>query len=242
MRRTTRDAAHLESPGDSVKLNQLGTAAVAVILATGAALVPGSVAHAHPDADTVNVYPPIQGSSTWDRFGYSPPSLHHIVFGHWSYPNDWAVDIYRNPGATIVSPFGTKTASGHPVSVSVVTVRPGCATGNLADGGYRIGLEARDTTTGQVLGRADVMHVANKPGGIAVGATVGPWTKLGETGRFRYSSCYQVNGDSGVHIHLEVINQHRYSCYIYRSANTALTDLTVIGKVGTHATGQRKTC
>lgn len=38
------------------------------------------------------------------------------------------------------------------------TGRAGCATGSLADGGYRIGLEARDTVTGQILGRADVTH------------------------------------------------------------------------------------
>jgi hypothetical protein len=221
---------------------RLARTAAAVMLAVGAALVPAATAGAHPTGDTVNVYPPIQGASTWDRFGVSGPASHHIVFGNWGYLNDWSVDIYRNPGATVVSPFGSKTASGHPVAVRVVTVRPGCATGNLADGGYRIGLEARDTTTGQILARADVMHVTNKPGGIVVGASVGPWTKLGETGRFRWSSCYQVNGDSGAHIHLEVINQHRYSCYVRRSANTALTDLTVVGRAGTHYTGQRQAC
>ncbi|TWJ30185.1 hypothetical protein JD81_03722 [Micromonospora sagamiensis] len=220
----------------------LARAATALVLAIGAAVAPAAPAAAHTTADPLNVYPPIQGSSTWDRFGQTPPSSHHIVFSNWGYLNDWAVDIYRNPGATVVSPFGTKTAAGHPVAVKVVTVRPGCATGNLADGGYRIGLEARDTTTGAILARADVMHVNNKPSTIVVGASVGPWTKLGETGRFRWSTCYQVNGDSGAHIHLEVINQHRYSCYVSRPANTALTDLTVIGKVGVHYTAQRQRC
>ncbi|MFI6823864.1 hypothetical protein ACIBJE_23420 [Micromonospora sp. NPDC050187] len=221
---------------------RLARTVTALVLAVGAAVAPVTPAGAHATADPVNVYPPVQGSSTWDRFGLSGPSGHHVVFSNWGYMNDWSVDIYRNPGATVVSPFGTTSAAGHPVAVTVVTVRPGCATGNLADGGYRIGLEARDTTTGAILARADVMHVANKPGNIVVGASVGPWTKLGETGRFRYSSCYQVNGDSGAHIHLEVINQHRYSCYVARAANTALTDLTVIGKVGVHYTGQRQRC
>ncbi len=220
----------------------LARAAAALVLAVGAAVASATPASAHATPDPVNVYPPIQGSSTWDRFGLSGPSGHHVVFSNWGYMNDWSVDIYRNPGATVVSPFGTKSAAGHAIAVKVVTVRPGCATGNLADGGYRIGLEARDTTTGAILARADVMHVANKPSNIVVGASVGPWTKLGETGRFRYSSCYQVNGDSGAHIHLEVINQHRYSCYVARSANTALTDMTVIGKVGVHYSGQRQRC
>lgn len=193
-------------------------------------------------ADPINVYPPIQGPSIWDRFGQTPPSSHHRVFSNWGYLNDWSVDIYQNPGATVVSPFGSKTASGSPVSVRVVTVTPGCATGNLADGGWRIGLEARNDATGAVVGRADVMHVDRKPDTIAVGATVGPWTKLGETGRFRYSSCYQVNGDTGAHIHLEVINKTRYACYIPRAAGTGLGDETAVGRVGTENSGPQQSC
>lgn len=192
--------------------------------------------------DPVNVYSPIQGASTWNRFGLSDPSDHHTVFSNWGHQNDWSVDIYQNPGATVVSPFGTKTASGAPVSTTVVTVRAGCATGNLADGGWLIGLEARNDSTGEVIGRADVMHVDNKAGGIEVGASVGPWTPLGTTGRFRYSSCYQVNGDTGAHIHLEVINKTRYSCYIARGAGTDIGDETAVGMAGTQNTGQRQAC
>ncbi|MER6638650.1 hypothetical protein [Streptomyces microflavus] len=193
-------------------------------------------------AATVSVYPPIQGGSVWNRFGQTPPSSHHRVFSNWGYLNDWSVDIYQNPGATVVSPFGSKTSAGGPVTVRVVTVTPGCATGNLADGGWRIGLEARDDSTGTVVGRADVMHVDQKPGSIAVGATVGPWTRLGQTGRFRYSSCYQVNGDTGAHIHLEVINRTKYSCYIARSAGAGLGDETVVGRVGTLNSGPQQSC
>ncbi|MBK5995500.1 MULTISPECIES: hypothetical protein [Streptomyces] len=193
-------------------------------------------------AATVSVYPPIQGGSVWNRFGQTPPSSHHRVFSNWGYLNDWSVDIYQNPGATVVSPFGSKTSAGGPVTVRVVTVTPGCATGNLADGGWRIGLEARDDSTGTVVGRADVMHVDQKPGSIAVGATVGPWTRLGQTGRFRYSSCYQVNGDTGAHIHLEVINRTKYSCYIARSAGAGLGDETVVGRVGTLNSGPQQAC
>ncbi|MFD3887178.1 hypothetical protein [Streptomyces microflavus] len=193
-------------------------------------------------AATVSVYPPIQGASVWNRFGQTPPSSHHRVFSNWGYLNDWSVDIYQNPGATVVSPFGSKTSAGGPVTVRVVTVTPGCATGNLADGGWRIGLEAHDDSTGTVVGRADVMHVDQKPGSIAVGATVGPWTRLGQTGRFRYSSCYQVNGDTGAHIHLEVINRTKYSCYIARSAGAGLGDETVVGRVGTLNSGPQQAC
>lgn len=219
----------------------IATSIAAILMLAGTALF-SPAASAHTSGHTVNVYPPIVGASTWDRFGVSPPSSHHRVFYNWGYLNDWSVDIYRAPGATVVSPFGSVTSAGNPVSVKVVTVTPGCATGNLADGGYRIGLEARDASTGDILARADVMHVTNKPSSIVVGATVGPWTSLGTTGRFRYSSCYQVNGDSGVHIHLEVINQHRYSCYYYRNSGTEMTDLTVIGLGGSHYSGPRQAC
>lgn len=205
-----------------------------------AGLVAAPSASANTSGDHVPVYAPIQGDSTWDRFGQSPPSGHHIVFGNYGYSNDWAVDIYRAPGSTVVSPFGSKTAGGHPVTVTVKQVRAGCATGNLADGGSLVKLEAIDATTGEILGIADVMHVDQVA--VSAGQTVGVWTRLGVTGRFRSTSCYQVNGDTGVHIHLEVINQHRYSCYVNRGAGAGLTDETKIGQVGSHGTGQRQAC
>ncbi|MFJ9568598.1 hypothetical protein [Streptomyces bacillaris] len=229
--------------------------ALASAMVASAALLAAPVAHAQevrPEgggqeaqplaAATIAVYPPIQGPSIWDRFGQTPPSSHHRVFSNWGYLNDWSVDIYQNPGATVVSPFGSKTSTGSSVTVRVVTVRAGCATGNLADGGWRIGLEASDNATGAVVGRADVMHVDQKPASITVGATVGPWTRLGQTGRFRYSSCYQVNGDTGAHIHLEVINRTKYSCYIARGAGAGLGDETVVGRVGTLNSGPQQAC
>ncbi|MFE7368611.1 MULTISPECIES: hypothetical protein [Streptomyces] len=234
-------------------MNKSVTARRSIICALAAALAPFAAPTAHAQesrpqesrplaAATVPVYPPIQGASVWDRFGETPPSSHHRVFSNWGYLNDWSVDIYQNPGATVVSPFGSKTSSGSPVTVQVVTVTPGCATGNLADGGWRIGLEARDDATGTVVGRADVMHVDQKPDSITVGATVGPWDRLGRTGRFRYSSCYQVNGDTGAHIHLEVINRTAYSCYVARSAGVGLSDETVVGHIGTSNSGPQQSC
>lgn len=223
------------------------SAGAALVAALAIGFAPTAQAEVAPTVDTqasdpISVYPPIQGPSTWDRFGLTHPSDHHRVFSNWGHQNDWSVDIYQNPGATVVSPFGSKTSAGHPVSVHVVTVQPGCASGDLADGGWRVGLEAKNDATGEVVGRADVMHVDNKPDAIAVGASVGPWTALGTTGRFRYSSCYQVNGDTGAHIHLEVINKTRYACYVNRGANTELTDETGVGQVGTENSGPTQAC
>ena len=126
------------------------------------------------------------------------------------------------------------------MTIRVLSVNPGCATGNVADGGYVVKIEATNAATGVVLGRADLMHV-NSPQ-VGAGATIGPWTTLGYTSRFRYSSCYQVSTDAGVHVHAEFINAHRYSCYIWRSNGTAINENTVIGRVGVHYGGQRAAC
>ena len=150
------------------------------------------------------------------------------------------MDIYRGPGSAIVSPFGSKASNGTPLRISVVGLAAGCATGNIADGGYRMTLEAVNPTNGNVLGRADVMHVSNPQ--VGVGAVVGPWTVLGYTSRFRYTSCYQVSTDSGVHVHVEAANQHRYSCYIWRANGSGIDENTVIGRVAVHYGGQRARC
>ena len=64
-------------------------AVVASLVAALVLLIPGSAA-AHASGHTVNVYSPIVGASTWDRFGYSPPATHHRVFSNWGYLNDWS--------------------------------------------------------------------------------------------------------------------------------------------------------
>lgn len=233
-------------PPMSLRLLRGGAATGATALLTLVALVallapPAAVpsASANESGDHVAIYPPIQGASTWVRYGQTPDA-HHVVFNNYGYANDWSVDIYRDPGSTVLSPFGSTTAAGHPVAVTVVGVRSGCASGSHADGGALVTLEATDSTTGEVLGRADVMHVDQVA--VSSGQSVGPWTPLGVTARFRPTSCYDVHGDAGVHIHLEVINAHRYACYVGRGAGAELGDTTKIGQVGSHNTGPRQTC
>jgi hypothetical protein len=75
-----------------------------------------------------------------------------------------------------------------------------------------------------------------------VGQQIGGWTTIGYSHRFRYSGCYQVSNDSGIHVHFEVVNYHRYACWYGYSYNAGLTPLTAIGAAATHYGTQRASC
>lgn len=226
------------------------TAIIGLMLAATVTPLAGQApALAHTTNDWVHVYNPIidddadhNDISAWWPWGAGvAPAGHHIVYSNYGYSNDLSMDIFtKAAGRRFVTPFGSKTNSGHAVESKIVGIRPGCASGNVADGGYRVTVEARDKTTGVVLGRADLMHV-DRPK-VSVGQVIGGWTTIGFTSRFRYSSCYQVSNDSGIHAHVELINKHKYACYIPYGYNQALTELTRIGIVGAHYGGQRARC
>lgn len=232
------------------RLRTLRRVFLALAMAASALALDASPAAAHGDGSTVGVFNPVIDSdsihsdvSAWWGWGSSTvPAGHHIVYSNWGYPNDWSGDIFaRASGKAIVTPFGSRTNSGHPVESKVVRTRLGCRSGVYADGGYVVTVEARDKTTGSVLGRADLMHVANLR--VSVGQILGSWTPIGYTSAFRYSSCYQVSSASGIHVHLELINYHRYACYIPRGYSEALTEVTRIGTVGSHSySTQRARC
>ncbi|HEY0640731.1 MAG TPA: hypothetical protein VGD67_24130 [Pseudonocardiaceae bacterium] len=223
--------------------------ATAALLVFGGILATGTPAAAHGGSDVVYLYNPITDGdgqhddvSAWWAWGavVAPPS-HHIVYSNWGWMNDWSMDIFaRAPGRPVVTPFAYRTSGGHVVSSTVVGIAPGCASGNLADGGYRVTIEARNTVTGEVLARADLMHLTSLQ--VAVGQQLGGWTTIGYTSRFRYSSCYQVTDDSGIHVHFEVVNLHRYACWTAHGYGAPLTELTVIGAAATHYDGQRARC
>jgi hypothetical protein len=214
--------------------------AATLALLLGALLAVPVPAQAHSTSEYVSLWTPIVGSSRWATTAGTQPSGHHIVYSNWGYLNDWSVDIFAPPGSRVVSPFGSKASNGQPTRVTVVGVRSGCASGAIADGGYRITLELQNAATGVVLSRADLMHV-NSPQ-VGVGAVVGPWTTLGYTARFRSSSCYQVNNDAGVHVHAEFVDAHRYSCYVNRGNGAAINENTVIGRAAAHRDGRRAVC
>lgn len=225
--------------------------AVALVVTTvmAASFVPMTAATAHGTDDWVHIYNPITDGDAdhndvngwWPHSYGTSPAGHHIVFTNWGIPNDYSMDVFaRATGRVIVTPFGASTNTGHRVDSVVVHIGATCASGSIADGGYLVTVEARDSVTGVVLGRADIGHV-DRPQ-VWVGQVLGGWTPIGFTSRFRYSSCYQVSTDWGVHVHLEVQNRHAYACYIPMSYQAPLTDLTRIGIVGAHYGAQRAPC
>lgn len=238
--------ARLDSRSRRTVLRAIVVLACATLLAAGLSTVD---AKAHSSEDWVYVYNPIgdgdgdhRNTTAWWPWGREvAPAGHHIVYSNWGYRNDWSIDVFsRASGRTFVTPFGSRTNTGHAVQSKVVGLRPGCASGNPADGGYRVTIEARDTATGVVLGRADLMHVASPR--VGNGQVLGSWTVIGYTSRFRWNGCYQVSTDNGIHGHLEFINQHRYACWIPYGYSQGLSELTRIGIVGKHYGGQRAAC
>lgn len=208
-----------------------------------------SGAAAHGTNDWVYVYNPIgdgdgdhnEIEAWWPWGGEVAPAGHHIVYSNWGYRNDWSIDVFsRAAGRRFVTPFGSRTNTGHGVQSKIVGVRAGCASGNPADGGYRITIEARDTATGVVLGRADLMHVASPQ--VGVGQVLGSWTTIGYTSGFPNNGCYQVSTAAGIHGHLEFANYHRYACWSAYGYGQGLSEFTRLGIVGAHYGGQRARC
>ena len=192
---------------------------------------------AHGTNDQIYVVSPINGPATWDRFGIAGPAIHHIVYSNDGVLNDVSVDIYAGAGSPVVTPHATRTNSGHLVESKVIRVRAACASGVISQGGYRVTVQARDTVTGVVLGWADIAHVASP---VGVGTVLGPWTVLGRTAQWSYSSCYQVSSGNGVHVHLELQNVHRYACMNRLAAGTPLSGTSRIGNIGSHNYSSRR--
>lgn len=237
------------TPGDRFPAVAVALILIVGLTATLLLIAPATPAEANTNGDWVTVYNPVTDGdgdhndvSAWWPWGPEvAPGRHHIVYSNWGWQNDFSMDVFgRAVGRTVVTPFGSRTNTGHPVVSRVVAIARACASGSLADGGSRVTVEAVDTTTNEVLGRADIAHVDRVQ--VSVGQQLGGWTPIGFTSRFRNNSCYQVSNDAGVHVHLELINRHRYACWIPRGYNTGLTDLTPIGRVGAHYTAQRATC
>ena len=223
--------------------------AIALVAALVALPMTFRPAAAHDGDDHVYVYNPITDDdsahddvSAWWPWGeeVAPPS-HHCVYTNWGYGADFCMDVFaKASGKRIVTPFGSTTNTGHEVASTVVDVAPGCASGDPADGGYRLTVEATDTATGNVLGRAVLMHVDQPQ--VAAGQRVDGWTTLGFTSSFRSSSCYQVSTDAGIHVHVEFTNLHGYACWYPMSYDAELTELTRIGVVGAHYESERASC
>ncbi|MBB4910575.1 M23 family metallopeptidase [Actinophytocola algeriensis] len=168
-------------------------------------------------------------AATWPT-GSSLPSQHHIP-----YNGDWSADLQSvRVGAPVVLYAAPQNGSTS-VSARVEIVRPACASGVIADGGYRVTVGL--FTGGTKIGSATYAHINPS---VSQGATIPRWnTQLGVVGNYRSSSCW-----TGPHVHVELYSQHNYACYNRGWApGQAMSPTNFIGFTGgAFASGQRAAC
>lgn len=221
---------------------------VTVTAVSSITITPASAA-TNPSGDVVKLFNPFidddgdhrDVSAWWSLSPDTSPAQHHIVYGGYGYPSDWSIDIFpKAVGRRFVTPFAARTSGGDRVVSKVTSIRPGCASRNLDDGGYVVTIDARNARTGRSIAIANLMHV-DRPQ-VRVGAELGGWTTIGFTRQFRYNRCYQVSRPEGIHGHMEVVNAAAYACWIPFNYNAPLTESTVIGYAGANYRSQRARC
>ncbi len=214
-----------------MRLTRVAVGVGVLVTIAAAAFTATAGAHHAPSLPAVNVQPPFSGY--WDRFGYAPPSSHHIVYG-----GDWSVDMYRSPGSTVrVRAWPVSQQGG--VAYRIAEVRRACGSGVYSHGGNRVKVDFH--YAGKHIGHAWYAHLANVA--VAPGQWVPHGALLGYTARFTYSSCYKVTSDAGVHVHFELFSNRHYACYIRRSAGAWVDYWGVIGRIGgSYAYAIRRAC
>lgn len=195
-------------------------------------------AAAHTSGGHVTLYPPVRGTSNLDRFNVADPVNHHCVYGAYGYQSDICFDHYGTRGARVVTPFGYRTSEGDIITQRITAIRPACRSGRLADGGSMVEIEARNSRTGERMGKAQLAHIDNVQ--VRVGDRIGGWTVLGYLKQYRYNSCYQVTNPAGTHLHVELTAHHRYSCTHWNIEGRPISETTPIGKMGDHRYTQRR--
>jgi hypothetical protein len=140
---------------------------------------------------------PVNGH--WPTNTDSLPANHHIVYG-----GDWSVDLQGVGAGQSVYLYAAPQNGYSSVSAKVEIVRPACASGNPADGGYRVTVGMYNG--GTKVGTATYAHIQPR---VAAGQWVSRWgAVLGTVGSYRWNSCWK-----GVHVHHEMYSQQNYACY-----------------------------
>jgi len=205
-----------------VRVRRGGLLAVAFLLAMLGFTSPASAAE-----PAVWIGSPL--SATWPT-GSSLPTQHHIVYG-----GDWSADLQSVSVGAPVLLYAAPQNGTTPVNAVVEVVRPACASGVVADGGYRVTVGL--FTGGTKIGTATYAHINPS---VSQGATISRWnTQLGVVGNYRSSSCWR-----GPHVHVELFSQHNYACYNRGWApGQAMSPTNFIGFIGgAFASGPRAAC
>ena len=200
--------------------------------AATAALVAAGVAVAAPPATaaTPAVWVGSPLAARWPTNSDSLPANHHLPYG-----GDWSVDLQGVGAGAGVYVYAAPQTGGLSITARVEIVRAACASGNIADGGYRVTVGFYNGST--KIGTATYAHINPS---VSQGATIGRWgTLLGTVGSYNWSSCWQ-----GVHVHYEMYSQVNYACYNRGwTPGMTLNPTNFLGFIGgSYATGKRQPC
>jgi hypothetical protein len=229
-------------------MNTLRSLAAAVVLTSVAAA--GTVGQSAPASASdptpvVWVGSPL-GSSTWptadgcgvgDSTNCSLPSEHHAVYPNTSNGElgDWAMDLQSVAVGAPVVLYAAPQDGSLPVTATVQAVAPACASGVISDGGYRVTVEL--STNGAPIGTVTYAHLDPS---VQQGQVIDRWgSQVGTVGSYDASGCWQ-----GVHSHVELSNQTKYSCYNSSFVPGQQVDATnFIGFLGgDYASGRHAAC
>lgn len=154
----------------------------------------------------------------------SYPSVHD------NYTADWATDVYAT-GGTDVRIKVNYPSSGYTLNVSSVT-DTSCGAGKRV----RVSIKF----SGVEVGWAQYDHLDTT---ISNGTALNNGDSLGKTKNWGFKSCYQVSGDSGVHVHFGMKNtQANNACYEPHLVGETLTSSAALGLLGAQNSGTRQAC
>ncbi len=194
----------------------LALAVVPLVLGAVAYTVVGGFVSMAAQTDTIGIGMPFSGK--WGYDASTHPSQHHISFG-----GNWSTDVYAPSGTKVHAHFLNPSGV---LKLSVESVGNTCAAPNVAGKTVKV----RVRIDGVNVGFVSYSHLETS---ISLGEITNG-APLGKTKLWGYSSCYQVTGDAGTHVHLEAANNSatELSCYRNLTIGTSYAAETWLGNLG----------
>ena len=138
-------------------------------------------------------------------------------------PGDWSLDSYAGSGTAVQFHHYD---NGAYYSAVVWNIAPTCTTGSAGQTVF-IDLWVNGTWEGWVaFGHLDNVQVS--PGQVLSQDQVLGYLKFWDW----YAGCWEVNGEAGVHTHIEMWNRNAYACYTNYNWGQYLSYGQIIGWVG----------
>lgn len=176
----------------------------------------------------------------WNRANAAHPKDHHTVTcepaksgSYTTIPacapgtskgGDWSLDYHAAAGTSVKY---SASASGGTLKSKVWAIVPTCRDGGSV-GGWTVFVDVY--VGGSYEGWVSYSHLDQVA--VKAGNTIGSGTTLGKLRKWKYSTCYQVKYDTGVHAHIEMYDAYKFACYNNYKAAQELSFSTVLGMIG----------